>query len=140
LKMARTVPCNPSSRTLHWTYDMIGSTSTSTSTGEYNGQRARVSIDLPSGVQPRFVITRRTSTGRSLSSSNGKDRVRAPVWHALSKIPSSPCSLLVWLSIDVVVANGVAKLDHFDDDRSGFEPNQQVVWIKKISHRSSAYF
>jgi hypothetical protein len=62
------------------------------------------------------------------------------VWHALSKIPSSPCSLLVCLSIDVVVANGVAKLDHFDDDRSGFEPNQQIVWIKKISRRSSAYF
>ena len=34
-------------------------------------------------------------------------------WHALSKIPS-PCSLLVASSFDVVVANGIAKLDHFN--------------------------
>jgi hypothetical protein len=34
-------------------------------------------------------------------------------WHALSKIPS-PCSLLVASSFDVVVTNGIAKLDHFN--------------------------
>lgn len=57
-------------------------------------------------------------------------------WHALSKIPS-PCSLLVAPSFDVVLANGCAKLDHFNV-RFSFESNQQIVLIKISS--SSSYF